>query len=33
MKTLRFSSLAKSDLAEIAAYIAKRNPTAARAFV
>jgi toxin ParE1/3/4 len=33
MRTLRFSSLAKSDLAEIAAYIAKRNPTAARAFV
>jgi toxin ParE1/3/4 len=33
MRTLRFSSLAKSDLKEIAAYIAKRNPTAAREFV
>lgn len=33
MRTLLFSSLAKGDLAEIAAYIAKQNPATARAFV
>lgn len=33
MRTLLFSSLAKNDLAGIAAYIAKQNPDTARAFV